>query len=175
VYKVGFDAIENLLQIIPFEEEDLRCALVHEVANFCRRIQVNPQSSWAFALYCGRDVSECKTGAEAAAALFNLHFSTVIAEKLKKLMVDEDERDVDREERELPSCTRSAKARSKHTQWTCARSSRTWRRSTPSSVSSGLKSRFTKLNCVNRFDLFDGAVQLTILGAKSICSQYANH
>jgi hypothetical protein len=93
VYKVRFDSIESFPPIFPFEEEFLQCEIVREVTNFCRRIQVNPQSNWAFSLYCATDVSECKGRAEADSPAFNLDldFSAIIARTLEEIMAEEAE------------------------------------------------------------------------------------
>ncbi|OHT12319.1 hypothetical protein TRFO_17903 [Tritrichomonas foetus] len=60
VVKVRFDSIDTFPPIFPFEETFMQCECVNEVIAFCRRIQVNPQSNWAFSLYCAADISEIK-------------------------------------------------------------------------------------------------------------------
>jgi hypothetical protein len=99
ICKVRFDSIEKFPPIFPFEEEFLHCEIVREVTNFCRRIQVNPQSNWAFSLYCATDVSECKGRAEADSPSFNLDlpFSTILAKTLEEIIAEEGESDSDGE------------------------------------------------------------------------------
>jgi hypothetical protein len=102
IYKIRFDAIETFPPIFPFEAEFLHCEIVSEVTNFCRRIQVNPQSNWAFSLYCATDISECKGRGESVAPDVNLdlHFSAILAKTVEEIIAEEAEMASDDEETE---------------------------------------------------------------------------
>lgn len=60
VVKVVFDSIDTFPQIIPIEEQFLQCECFNKVMGFCSRIHVNPQSNWAFSLYCANELTEFK-------------------------------------------------------------------------------------------------------------------
>jgi hypothetical protein len=93
IYKARFDSIENFPPIFPFESEFLQCEIVREVTNFCRRIQVNPQSNWAFSLYCATDVSECKAREDADSPELSLDvpFNSILETTLNEIIEEEAE------------------------------------------------------------------------------------
>ena len=55
-----FDDISKYPPIFPFEEGFTRCECIVDVANIMRHVQVDPQSNWAYSIYCSQDMTDMK-------------------------------------------------------------------------------------------------------------------
>ena len=91
VFKVRFDSIETFPPLFPFEEELLKSPLAHVITNFCRRIQVNPQSNWALSLYCASDAAEynVKVSDEKPKLKLDIPFSQKLTQVLQDVIEEE--------------------------------------------------------------------------------------
>lgn len=91
VFKVRFDTVESFPPLLPFEEELLQSPLVHSITNFCRRIQVNPQSNWALSLYCASDAAEynVKLSEEKPRLKLDIPFTQKLTQILQEIVEEE--------------------------------------------------------------------------------------
>lgn len=61
VYKVKFATIDSFPPIFPFVQSLLQTTATEEVANFCRKIEVDPYTKWSQAIYNAFDLSDEKS------------------------------------------------------------------------------------------------------------------
>jgi len=84
--RVRFDSFQTFPPIFPFEEDFLKCKCIEEVANFCRQVQVDPQTNWAYSLYCAQDFTDQKALPDESPPMnLEIHFESILASILETL------------------------------------------------------------------------------------------
>lgn len=86
VVKVRFDSIDTFPPIFPLEENFLHCECFSDVMTFCRKIHVNPQSNWAYSLYCAKEMTNIKaTSSDLPDLNFDVEFDKEIIKVTKQI------------------------------------------------------------------------------------------
>ncbi|EAY00768.1 hypothetical protein TVAG_096790 [Trichomonas vaginalis G3] len=89
IFRVKFDTIDSFPPIFPFVQSLLQTNATEEVANFCRRIEVDPYTKWSEAIYNAFDISDEKSpDSEKIHLDLNAEFISKVSSTLEEVLQD---------------------------------------------------------------------------------------